>query len=419
MKKTVIKLLNILAKKILDKYDPVVIGISGSVGKSSAKKAIYEILKTKYNVACDRSCYGSEISIPLAIIGAESGGKSIIGWMKVFSMAVKKIVLRNDYPHILILEMGINRPGDMKKMLKVVKPNIAVMTAIGQYPSHIKYFKNAKHLIREKTLLLKSLGKNDLAVLNFDDEIIKDLSKNIKSEIISYGFDESEDVIAREILLGDMKFRTEDGLMGMSFKISNGGTTVPFRLPYALGKGHIYATLSAVSLGIHFGFNLVEMSEAISNYHPLPGRMNLIEGINESLIIDDSFNASPNSMLVALDTIKKLSAKRKIVVLGDMLELGEYCESGHREVGKIVSQSVQVIFAYGCRNKILCEAAKESGLDKNNIYYFEKIEDLTQSLKLFLQEDDVVLIKGSRAMHMEKVTREIMVRPELADKLLV
>ncbi|MCK5332617.1 UDP-N-acetylmuramoyl-tripeptide--D-alanyl-D-alanine ligase [Candidatus Parcubacteria bacterium] len=419
MKQVAVKILNILAMRILEKYDPVVIGITGSVGKSSTKKSIYEILKTKYNVACDKSCCSSDVNIILTIIGIESGGSSIIGWLKVFSRAFKILMKKSDYPDIIILEMGVNRPGDMKKMLEVVKPNIGVMTAIGKYPSHVKYFKNAKHVIREKSLLIKSLGKKDLAVLNFDDQSIKEISKNIKPKIVSYGLDHSEDVIAGEVLLGDRKFRTEDGLMGMSFKISYRGTTVPFRLPYAIGKGQIYSTLSAVTVGIHFGFNLVEMSEIISNYHPLAGRMNLICGFNGSLLIDDTFNASPSSMAVALGAVEKLSAKRKIAVLGDMLELGEYCESGHREVGKSVFKSVNMLFAYGSRSKIICKQAEKSGMSEDMIFHFENMDELIRSLKSILEKEDVVLVKGSRVMHMEKIVREIMAKPELADKLLV
>ncbi|MCK5491158.1 MAG: UDP-N-acetylmuramoyl-tripeptide--D-alanyl-D-alanine ligase [Candidatus Pacebacteria bacterium] len=419
MKQIVVKILNVLAKRILEKYNPVVIGITGSVGKSSTKKSIYEILRTKYKVACDRGCYSSDINIPLAIIGIESGGHSIVGWLKVFDKAIKMIIFKKDYPEIIILEMSVNGPGDMKKILKVVKPSIGVMTSVGKFPSHVKYFKNAKHVLREKSLLVKSLGKRDLAVLNFDDEDVKELSRNIKSEIISYGFGSDEDVTASEVLLSDKKFRTEDGLMGMSFKIIYGGTTVPFRLPYALGKGQICSTLSAVAVGIHFGFNLVEMSEIVSNYHPLAGRMNLIGGVNESLIIDDSYNASPSSMRVALEAVEKLSAKRKIAVLGDMLELGEYCESAHREVGNIVSRSVNMLFAYGSRNKILCEEAQKSGMLNENIFHFDNINDLIKTLKSILQKEDIVLVKGSRITHMEKVVKELMARPELSDKLLV
>ncbi|MDF1498728.1 MAG: Mur ligase family protein [Patescibacteria group bacterium] len=419
MRRIVIEILNILAKEILVKYKPVVIGITGSVGKSSSKKAIYEILKQKYKVYGDKSDYSVEVGIPLAIIGLESGGRSVRKWIKIIIKALIRLIKKFDYPDILLLEMGVNGPGDMKKMLKVVKPDIAVITNIGKFPSHTKYFKDAKHVTKEKSLIVKSLGKKDLAILNCDDKSIKDLTDSIKGKIITYGFGDNSEIKAVEVLMGNKKIRTEDGSMGMGFKISYKGTTVPFRLPYALGKGQIYSTLSAVAVGIHFGLNLVEMSEALSEYQPLAGRMKMIKGINNSLIIDDTFNASPSSTLSALETVEKLAAERKIAVLGDMLELGEYCEKGHREVGKAVFTSVDMLFTYGSRSKIIFQKAKDMGMKKENIKHFENKKMLIEALKHNIKNGDIILIKGSRAMHMEDVVREIMVKPELAGELLV
>ncbi|MCK4525058.1 MAG: UDP-N-acetylmuramoyl-tripeptide--D-alanyl-D-alanine ligase [Candidatus Andersenbacteria bacterium] len=419
MRTIIIKVLNILSKKMLVKYKPVVIGITGSVGKSSTKKAIYKILKRKYKVHCDRSCYNADISIPLAITGFESGGRSVRRWIKIIFKAIGRLFKKNGYPDVLILEMGVNRPNDMKKMLAVVKPDIGILTGIGKFPSHTEYFKDAKHIVREKSLLARSLRKKDLAILNLDDEFIKELPEHIKSSIITYGFNESADVRAEEPLLGSKKFKTEDGSMGMRFKISYQGTTVPFRLPHALGRGQIYSTLSAVAVGIHFGFNLVEMSEALSSYHPLAGRMKMIKGINESLIIDDTFNSSPSSALSALETVEKLEAPRKIAVLGDMLELGEQCEIGHKEVGKVVPNSVDFLFTYGSKSEVIARQAQKSGMKKENIFHFENIDELIELLKNIIQNEDIILVKGSRAMHMEKIVKEIMAEPQKADELLV
>ncbi|MCK4891706.1 MAG: UDP-N-acetylmuramoyl-tripeptide--D-alanyl-D-alanine ligase [Candidatus Pacebacteria bacterium] len=404
---------------MLAKYNPVVIGITGSFGKSSTKKAIYEILKRKYKVYCDRSCYNTEISIPLAITGFESGGRSASKWIEIIFKIIGRLFKRNCYPDVLILEMGVNRPNDMKKMLAVVKPDIGILTGIGEFPSHTEYFKDAKHVAREKFLLARTLKKKNLAILNLDDEFIKELPENIKSDIITYGFSKNADVRAEEVLFGSKKFRTEDGSMGMRFKISYQGTTAPFRFPYSLGRGQIYSTLSAVSVGIHFGFNLVEMSEILSEFQPLAGRMKMIKGINKSLIIDDTFNSNPSSALSALETVKKLEASRKIAVLGDMLELGEQCEVGHREVGKAVFKSVDFLFTYGLRSKVISCQARKIGMKKENIFHFENIDKLIKLLKNIIQNEDIILIKGSRAMHMEKVVKEIMTKPEEADKLLV
>ncbi|MEA2097850.1 MAG: UDP-N-acetylmuramoyl-tripeptide--D-alanyl-D-alanine ligase [Patescibacteria group bacterium] len=419
MRFVIIKILNILSKKTLAKYKPVVIGVTGSVGKSSAKKAIFEILKRKYKVRCDRSCYNSDISIPLAVTGFESGGHSISNWLGIIFKTVSRLLKKDRYPDVLILEMGVNRPNDMKKMLAAIKPNIGIFTGIGKFPSHLEYFRDAKHIAREKALLVKSLKKKDLVILNLDDKFIKGILESIKSKVITYGFDKNADIQAEEILLGNKKFRTEDGSMGMRFKISHQGTTVPFRLPYALGKGQIYSALSAVAVGVHFGFNLVEMSEILSDYHPLAGRMKMIRGVKESLIIDDTFNSNPSSALSALETVENLEAPRKIAVFGDMLELGKQCEIGHREVGKAIPSSVDFLFTYGSKSKMIAHQAQKSGMKKENIFHFEDIQELIELLKNTIQDKDIVLVKGSRAMRMEKFVKGIMVEPQKADKLLV
>ncbi|MBW6441035.1 UDP-N-acetylmuramoyl-tripeptide--D-alanyl-D-alanine ligase [Patescibacteria group bacterium] len=419
MRKIVVKILNILAKEMLHKYNPIIIGISGSVGKSSTKKIVYEILKDNYNVYCDKSVYNVDIEIPLTIIGSDSGGHSIVRWLHIIFKAIKIIIKKSNYPEIIIIEMGVNRPGDMKKILEVVKPHIVIMTTIGKYPAHTKYFKDIKHIIREKLLLIKSLGKNDLAILNCDDVYFNELKKSSKAKVITYGFSKQSQVKADEILLGDKKFRMEDGSMGLTFKISHKGTTVPFRLIYALGRGQIYSTLAAVAVGINFEMNLVKMSQVFSEYRPLPGRMNLISGIKASMLIDDTFNANGSSMISALETIGKLKSPKKIAVLGDMLELGEYCEKVHREVGKMIQDSVDILITFGCRSKIISEEAINSGMDKEMIFHFEEIDDLIGFLLKTIKIDNIILIKGSRTMRMERIVKELMAKPTLADKLLV
>jgi len=414
-----IKILNVISRKIIARHNPVIIGITGSVGKSSARKAIYEIFKTKYSVACNKSVYHSDISIPLAIIGEKSGGRSVLKWFFVVFRAMKILFGYEKYPEILILEMDVNRPGDMKKILKVAKPNIAIFTGVGKYPSHLEYFKDARQIAKEKSLLIKALGKKDIAILNYDDEYARELAKGAKSEVITYGFDPKSMFIAEEIFLGDRKWRIEDGSIGMGFKVSQNGTTVPFRLPYALGRAQIYAALASCAVGSLFGFNLLEISEILSKYQPLAGRMKLIKGINKSLIIDDTFNANPNSMLVALESLGKLDASRRIAVLGDMLELGEYSDEGHSEVGKKIPKTADILFTYGAMSKIISEKANTFGMNANKISHFDKIDDLVKELKDTAKEHDVILIKGSRSMHMEEIVKAIMEKPELADELLV
>lgn len=414
-----VKILNVFAKKIIKKHNPIIIGITGSVGKSSARKAIYELLKNKYTVTCNKSEYRSDISIPLSIIGAKSGGRSLLRWVKIFTKAAKISSGREKYPEIVILEMDVNKPGDMKKMLKVAKPNIGIFTGVGDYPSHLEHFKDAKQIAKEKALLIKALGKKDLAILNYDDEYSGELIKMAKSEVVTYGFNPEANFIAEEIFLGDRKWRIEDGSIGMGFKISRNGTTVPFRLPYALGRPQIYTSLIACAVGYQFGYNLVEISEIFSKFQALPGRMKLIKGINGSLIIDDTFNANPSSMLLALESLGKLDASKRIAVLGDMLELGKYSDIGHEEVAKKVPKSSDMLYTFGSGSKIISEKTRVFGMNKDSIKHFENKEELIEDLRKIVKDHDVILVKGSRSMHMEKIVEGIMAKPELADELLV
>ncbi len=420
MRNIVVKILNVLATQIVEKYKPVIIGVTGSVGKSTTSRVISEILKTKYEVRLNNSAYRSDINIPLAIIGAESGKQSIAEWVKVFAKALALIFKKSSfYPDVIILNMAVNRPDDMKKMLQVVHPDVAVFTGVGEIPAHIEYFKSGKHIAREKSLLFKSLNKKDLAVLNMDDEFIRNLSGSLKCDIMTYGFASDLTVKGEEIFLGEKKWKTSNGKIGMSFKITYEGTTVPFRFSYALGRGQIYAALAGAAVGLHFGFNLVEISQALANYTTLPGRMNLIKGMKGSLIIDDTFNASPKSVLAALETMRKLEAKRKIAVLADMLELGKCTEFGHKNVGECVSTAADLVFCYGENAGAICNAAKEKGMKEEKIFYFDNKKDLIDQLKDMVEEGDIILVKGSRAMKMEEVVETLMLEPEKANELLV
>ncbi len=420
MRLLAIKILNILAKRIISKYNPVVIGITGSVGKSSARHVIYEMLKKKYKVFCNRSKQKTDINIPLAIIGIDKVENGTLReFIKIMLKAIKIIASKSDYPEILILEMGIERPQDMKKMLDIVKPNIAIMTNFSNPPPHVEYFKSEKHLFREKSLLFKSLGKKDLAVINFDDEHSKDIAENSKSKIATFGFGDKAGIKAEEIFAGEHKWKIENGKTGISFKVFCKGTTVPFRIPYVIGRGYIYAVLAAVAVGEHLKMNLVEMSETLSKYNPLAGRMKLIKGIRNSMIIDDSFGASPSSTMAALETFEKVTADRKILILGDMLELGEYRETGNKIIGKKVPESADLLFAFGENSRIVCKEAKKNGMAEDKIFYFENMDELIGKIKETIKSDDIILIKGSREMRMERVVKEIMNDPEKADELLV
>ena len=191
------------------------------------------------------------------------------------------------------------------------------------------------------------------------------------------------------------------------------------RLNNILGKHQIYPMLAAAVVGNYFGINLVQISSALSNVSALPGRMNLMTGIKNSLIIDDSYNASPVSAQAAIETMAQIQAPRKIIVLGDMLELGSESEAGHRKVAREVFKLKPDLFmAIGAQMEVAVNELKSLGYPEEKVFYFDDLYLLGKKLQQEIQSGDLILVKGSQGMRMEKVVEEIMGEPIMAETFL-
>ena len=419
MKKLIQLKLKILAKIILLKYKPKVIGITGSVGKTSAKEAVYAVLKDKFNIRRSVKNYNNEIGLPLTVIGADSPRKSLIGWVLVFLKASKLIFFKDkNYPKILILEMGIDRPGDMDYLLKIAKPDIGILTFVGSV--HLEYFASKEKLRQEKAKLIENIKKFGYAIINYDNEGSKKSINESRSKVITYGLDVKSNLQAREI-----RFSFEEAgknfLQGINFKIIYDGAATPVLLPNVLGVNAIYAALAGAATGIALGMNMIEISQSLRNFVSPKGRMNIIKGVKNTTIIDDTYNSEPQSAIAALGILKRIPAKnRKIAVLGDMLELGKYSEEGHREVGKyLFKMGVDKLILVGERSRDIGRGATRAGMLKDNIFHFPNSDDAKIFVQDRLREGDLILIKGSQGMRMEKIVKEIMAEPLRAEELLV
>lgn len=422
MRKLIQLKLKILAKLILAKYKPRMIGITGSVGKTSTKEAVYTVLKTKFSVRRNLKNYNNEIGLPLTIIGSDSPGKSIFGWAGVFAKALGLILFRDkNYPKILILEMGVDRPGDMKYLMNIAKCDIGIVTLISH--SHEEYFNDIKEIQKEKGRLIENLKPGGWAILNFDDEPTKELAKKSKVKVLAYGFKEGAVVRAQELVFSFEKTKDIKNLLGISFKLNYNGSFVPVLLPKVIGYNSIYAALAAAAAGITFEMNLVEVSKALREFDSPNGRMNLVGGIKHTLIIDDTYNSSPTSTMSALDIVGKIplaKPARKFAVLGDMLELGSYSEEGHREVGRYVSKSgLNKLIVVGERARDIARGAQEAGMLRDNIFEYTDIAEAGRFIQQRIQPGDILLIKGSQGMRLEKIVKEIMAEPLRAKELLV
>lgn len=409
LKKIITKILIWEAKVAILRHQPKIIGITGSVGKSGTKELISCLLSKNFTVRESPKSYNSELGLTLSILGLFSKWNSVVGWASNIVKGFLEI-WNKDFPSVLILEMGIDRPKDMQRLLEIARPNIAVITAIGEIPVHVEFFSGAEEIAQEKSKILKYLPADSYAVLNFDDEAVWDMKEKTKARVYGFGFGEHADFKASNLKIS---------IQGSIFKMDFDGASVPMHLSGALGKQNVYPAIAAAAVGKIMGLNLIEISEYLSGCKFPPGRMRLVEGIKNSKIIDDSYNSSPMAAHAALDTMQELEAKRKIAVIGDMLEIGKYTIEAHKAIGQKARTSVDILITVGPRSKFASEEALALGMEKNKIYHFSTSKEVVQILKDLIESEDLVLVKGSQGMRMERVVEEIMAHPEDAQKLLV
>ena len=406
------KLLRFMAIVVLKRHKPKIVAITGSVGKTSTRAAIFAVLSSKYHVRENQKNYNNEIGIPLTIIGAESGNKNIFKWMWVFLKWIF-VVIFPMYPEILVFELGVDRPDDMKYFMSFIHPTVGVITNVSL--SHIEFFKTVENIAKEKRILIESLASDGYAILNVDDDLVMEMSKHTKAQILTYGLNESATVNASNPIYNYEENKPE----GISFKLNYDGKNVPIRLKNLLASHYVYAALAAVSIGTIFKINLVDIAQALEPLLAPTGRLNLLEGIKRSYVIDDTYNASPISTVAALSVLGQLKAKRKIAVLGDMLELGDQTELGHKEVGKkIFSERINIFIAVGKRMHYAVEQLIELEFSRANILQFDGPEAAAEKVSQIVQEGDFILVKGSQGMRMEKIVEKIIADPSQAKKLL-
>lgn len=416
-KRALLPILRFLARATLARYQPAIIGVTGSVGKTSAKEAISAVIKRERSVRAPSKSFNNELGLPLTILGDwdKTGGAWF--WLKVIVISAFRLVFKNpEYPEVLVLEYGVDHPGDMGYLLKIAKPHIGIITAVGATPVHVEFFSGPEAVLREKAKLAYQLPTTGFAILNIDDEAVAGIRGDLRAQVITYGFSENA-----QIRLAGFSNRIEDnGTGGVAFKLAYGGSVVPIQIPGSLGRGQGYAAAAAAAVGLLFGMNLVTIGEALArHYHPAPGRMRILSGVKGSILIDDTYNASPMAVHEALDTLKHLAAKRRIAVLGDMLEIGTYTLREHESVGKQAAKCLDLLIAVGLRGKFIAESAVKAGMRKQDVIHAMNIAEAGKILQERIGKGDVVLVKGSQGVRLEKIVAEVMAHPELAEETLV
>ncbi|MCF7845481.1 MAG: UDP-N-acetylmuramoyl-tripeptide--D-alanyl-D-alanine ligase [Candidatus Pacebacteria bacterium] len=411
MKKILEFLLKIITILIIRKYHPLIIGVTGSVGKTSTKEAIYSAFSDRKNIRKSSGNLNTEVGAPLVFFKEKKPGKNIFEWFLIIIKGIFLVIKKDkDYPEMIISEMAADKPGDLDYLGSFIKPNISIITAVGEVPVHVEFYKSAKEVAEEKRKIIDATSKKGVVVLNNDDPYVSKM-KSDKRNFISFGYSKEADVVIKE-------FETKS-IKGSSGVISYKGQDLPFFLPFCIGDSFAYIAASVFSVGVSLGINPNNVIKSLKKIRPARGRMCPIKGLKNTFLIDGSYNASPLSTKSALLTLKKVEGKKKIAVIGDMLELGKYSANEHRKIGKLAVDCCDYLFAVGGSSSIVEKSALSEGMKRDKVFSFLKSGDAVEEIEKTISSGDVVLIKGSQGVRTEKIVYALMRDPEKAEEKLV
>ncbi|MBP8689110.1 UDP-N-acetylmuramoyl-tripeptide--D-alanyl-D-alanine ligase, partial [Patescibacteria group bacterium] len=301
MKAILLKILKFFSTRVIKKYKPTVIGITGSIGKTTTKHAINEVLKNRYRVGASVNSFNTEIGLPITILGLNNS-KSIFVWIKNIFKSIKLLIIKNkNYPEILILEMGADKIGDISYLISIVKPNISILTNIA--PVHVDQFKSLENIYKEK---IKIFDFNDITqkkIVNIDNDLIREnlLRSNNLGKVITYGT--NDDAMIRAYNIEEKNCFDEDFTTGIEFDVAYNNSETHVRMQYIIGKHQVYSILAAFAVGILFDLRLDDIKNSLEDTRGEKGRMSLIKGIKNTWIIDDTYNSSPVACKSAIETL--------------------------------------------------------------------------------------------------------------------
>lgn len=350
-----------------------VIGITGSVGKSTTKEMVAEVLGMRYRTLKNLGNLNNEIGLPLTILKLGSG----------YERAV--------------LEMGFYVPGEIQFLCDIAKPQIGVVTNVGTV--HAERAGSQEAIAKGKSELIQALPSDGIAILNFDDPWVRKMEEKSKARVFFYGLSPEADLWADQI--------EGLGLDGIRFRLHYKGETLHTHIPM-IGRHSVHTALRAASVGLNDGMSWQEIFEGLSHGHTQL-RLVAVRSGSGALILDDTYNASPESMLAALNLLDEMDG-RKIAVLGDMLELGPYERQGHEMVGMRAAQVAKTLLTLGNRAHLIAEAARRAGMKQNHIFEFDNADMIVDWLNKNLTSDDAVLIKGSHGLRMDRITAALEVK---------
>lgn len=360
------KALGYIARYYKKQFDIPYIGVTGSVGKTSTKDIIASVLKEKYQTLKNEGNFNNEIGLPKTLFNLD-----------------KEV-------EIAILEMGMSFKGEIQHLASLVEPNVAIISNVGM--SHIENFDNQEGIFNAKMEITSFFNEDNTLIINGDDENLKKLkNKDLNYKLLTYGFSKDNDIVCLdyEILEDKIKFRAK-------YNLEEFVCSIP-----SIAKHNIYNSLAAILVGKIFNLTHEQIIKGLENFSITKGRLTTIKK-KDITIIDDSYNASSDSMISALNVLK-MYKNRRIAILGDILETGKYHEEIHRNVGKNIFGNADYLITVGNDALYIKDEALKSGFLNQNIKSYDNYEELIKEIDGLIKKDDVVLLKSSHGTHLDKV----------------
>jgi UDP-N-acetylmuramoyl-tripeptide--D-alanyl-D-alanine ligase len=361
------------------RYTPRVVGITGSVGKTTTKELVYAVLETRYRTLKSEGNLNNEIGLPLTLLKLDNTHQRVV------------------------LEMGMYARGEIGTLAKIAQPEVGVVTNIG--PVHLERLGTMQAIADAKAELVEALPAHGVAILNHDEPLVRAMADRTTARVFTYGLSSKADLWADGI--------EGLGLEGIRFTLHHRGDSIHVRAPL-LGRHSVHTALRAAAVGLTEGLDWSEIIGGLRSDSPQL-RLVVVAGPNESLLLDDTYNASPASTIAALNLLADLE-DRRVAILGDMLELGSYEEAGHRLVGRRVVDVADLLITVGSLGQTMAEEALAAGMPLDKVKILPDVDTAIQVVPGLVRERDMVLIKGSRGVGLNQLVDTLAQLAEVSDQ---
>lgn len=431
--------LGFTAARVVKREHPCIVAITGSVGKSSTKNAIAIMLGASVadaRIRVSEKNYNNELGVPLSILGLRAPGRSFARWVELlFASVLFLFGWKKTGIVIFVLEMGADKPGDLAYLVAIAPPTIAVITAVTpedrmMAPVHAANYPSIEAVAEEKATLVKATAPEGTVILNRDDTRVWEMRHQSRARVISFGQSEEADVRltftrVRTAETGEIRVPT-----GLEMGVESLNRLRKMYLPGVFGKSISYAMCVGMAVNMMLDAGLDEAVERVAEkFQGLPGRTRIVSGIKNTILLDDSYNASPVAVLAALRDLAAMelaSGQRRIVCLGEMRELGVSSEALHERVGEEVgSLHLDLLVACGTLAHAMAKGAERAGMPSERIKLFDDTPEAGRFLQEMIRPGDVILAKASegniqsKGVRMERIIKELMADPIHAPELLV